>query len=342
MPSERNLGTIPLSATQANEIYWYWFVRVDLPSSDSANPTMIQPKRFTDHPLGDQAINLDGAVKSVTVTAGGSGYATPTVTLSAPPAGGTQATAFATVNAGAITAITLINPGSGYTADPTVTITPGRGQGGTGATATASVTQPASWVTSDGNGLVIDSLDQTDQSVLSVSSMSFANLDYAWTNWVNTAWQNGTTGLRGRPVYIWQVWFDSSNNLYGGIKLYEGQIDNHEIGERAQLALRPYLTTWARFAPWAIPSPLCIYPYKDPLSCQYAGAEPPGQSTCNRTRNDCSLRNHLDHFGGDDSMPAIGSVINWNGIITTNNNAPMIPRTSASPTNSRVRAVRRR
>jgi hypothetical protein len=82
-------------------------------------------------------LSVVSPVASVAVDAGGTGYTTPpTVTLSAPPAGGTQATATATVASGAVTAITLTNPGSGYLSAPTVSFS---GGGGTGATATASI-----------------------------------------------------------------------------------------------------------------------------------------------------------------------------------------------------------
>jgi hypothetical protein len=73
---------------------------------------------------------VPGVLSSIRVTAGGAGYsaAQTTVTISAPPAGGTQATATETVTNGLITAITLTNPGSGYTSIPTVTIA-GNGSG---------------------------------------------------------------------------------------------------------------------------------------------------------------------------------------------------------------------
>ena len=74
-------------------------------------------------------------VISITVTAGGSGYTTvPTVAVTAPPAGGGQATATATILGGAVTAITIVNPGNSYVVAPPVAIT---GGGGTSATATA-------------------------------------------------------------------------------------------------------------------------------------------------------------------------------------------------------------
>lgn len=80
-----------------------------------------------------------GEVSAISVTAGGSGYTTATVSISAPDAMGSgfvTALATATVLAGAVTAITVTNPGSGYVNAPTVTIT----GNGTGATATASLT----------------------------------------------------------------------------------------------------------------------------------------------------------------------------------------------------------
>lgn len=67
-----------------------------------------------------------GAVTSITVVSGGSGYtSTPQVTLSAPDIeGGQQALATATVVNGVVTAITLVsgNEGSGYLNSPIVTI----------------------------------------------------------------------------------------------------------------------------------------------------------------------------------------------------------------------------
>ena len=64
----------------------------------------------------------------VPATTGGAGYSSavpPLVTIGPPnTAGGVQATAFATVVNGAVTAITMLNPGTGYTSAPTVTIAP--------------------------------------------------------------------------------------------------------------------------------------------------------------------------------------------------------------------------
>ena len=72
------------------------------------------------------------ACKTITVTAGGTGYATlPTITISG--GGGNNATATATITAGVVTAITVGDPGTGYTSAPTVTIAPVNGTSSAGA-----------------------------------------------------------------------------------------------------------------------------------------------------------------------------------------------------------------
>ncbi len=71
-----------------------------------------------------------GGVAAVSISNNGAGYATaPTVTFSAPPAGGTTATGTAVINSsGMVTSVTITNSGSGYTSAPTVTFsTPGTG-----------------------------------------------------------------------------------------------------------------------------------------------------------------------------------------------------------------------
>ena len=65
------------------------------------------------------------ASSGIDVTAAGSGYTTSSaVTISAPPTGGIQATAIVkTVDTnGGILTVDILNPGSGYTSTPTVTV----------------------------------------------------------------------------------------------------------------------------------------------------------------------------------------------------------------------------
>ena len=82
------------------------------------------------------------SLASITVVNGGSGYTDPIVTI----AGGGDATATATVDAGVITGITLTNPGSGFTCVPNVKITDSTGMGASAVavldTVAAQVTLP--------------------------------------------------------------------------------------------------------------------------------------------------------------------------------------------------------
>jgi hypothetical protein len=91
---------------------------------------------FCDHATFDA-----GSVLSIAISNSGSGYndGDNTVTIAAPPAGGTQAEATPTIVAGAITGITVTNPGSGYATAPTITITDSNGTPGAGAAATATL-----------------------------------------------------------------------------------------------------------------------------------------------------------------------------------------------------------
>lgn len=78
----------------------------------------------------------DGKVARIDVTAGGSGYvSTPTVTISAPPVGGTTATAIVNMAGTEVASIDITSPGSGYLAAPTVSFS--GGGGGSGAAAVA-------------------------------------------------------------------------------------------------------------------------------------------------------------------------------------------------------------
>ena len=83
--------------------------------------------------------NFDtNSVASATVTAGGSGYTSATVTFAAPSSGIT-ATGTATVSSGAVTAIVITNPGNGYSSAPTATIA------GDGSSATATSVLATDW-----------------------------------------------------------------------------------------------------------------------------------------------------------------------------------------------------
>jgi hypothetical protein len=79
---------------------------------------------------------VSGSVTAIVITDGGENYTAATVTIGAPDdPSGVQATATATVVGDSVDAITITNPGSGYTSAPTVTIA----GDGSGATATATI-----------------------------------------------------------------------------------------------------------------------------------------------------------------------------------------------------------
>lgn len=100
-------------------------------SQQNPSPTIKWALGWSD---GTEAPGVGKGVASVTISAGGTGYTgTPTVTFSAPPAGGTTATGTVTVVGGVITGVVITNPGSGYVTAPTVTFS----GAGTGAAGTA-------------------------------------------------------------------------------------------------------------------------------------------------------------------------------------------------------------
>lgn len=71
-------------------------------------------------------ITTGGRLKDILIDFGGTGYSVaPTISISAPSAGGTQATAVATVTNGVITDIKVTNPGTKYTSAPTITVSSG-------------------------------------------------------------------------------------------------------------------------------------------------------------------------------------------------------------------------
>lgn len=122
----QNLLNDPLNqfSTEAQKILWINMARHRL-AGESQCVRILPPS--------------SGSIDATSVTAGGSGYTSATVTISAPDAMGigfTQATATATITLGAITAINITNAGTGYVNVPTITIT----GDGTGATATATLT----------------------------------------------------------------------------------------------------------------------------------------------------------------------------------------------------------
>ena len=113
-------------------------------SRQDPNPTLKWAVGWSD---GTVAPRYGYGVGAVTVDAAGSGYteSTTTATFSAPEdSDGVTATGVVTVVGGEVTAITITDPGSGYSAAPTVTITDSGS--GTSATATATLASRPTFV----------------------------------------------------------------------------------------------------------------------------------------------------------------------------------------------------
>ena len=128
------------------DLYW---VELESNRENLKNPSAFVETLYTLPERGSDNVGLGGVagdtleyvadrVSSISVTAGGSGYTTaPTVLFSG---GGAwkPAEAIAKISGGAVVDITVTEPGRGYTSAPTITLS---GGGGSGATATASVSQ---------------------------------------------------------------------------------------------------------------------------------------------------------------------------------------------------------
>lgn len=104
--------------------------------------SVTSPTLVTGNGTNSGTINIrqvrQNALASTPVSAAGSGYTSaPTVTIAPPTnsagqplqAGQRQATAVATISAGAVNAINITDPGAGYTAAPVVTLSGGGGSG---------------------------------------------------------------------------------------------------------------------------------------------------------------------------------------------------------------------
>jgi len=87
---------------------------------------------------GDVATRQGGKVRAITISTSGTGYTSATAIVTGPDLGGTLPTMITQVAGGAVTGVTVVDGGSGYSGAPTVTII----GNGSGATATATVSPP--------------------------------------------------------------------------------------------------------------------------------------------------------------------------------------------------------
>lgn len=122
-----------ISAGDAVKFLTNDYMPVEYLTSDdgSAQWDVQQAAKNSGSPSGVQRL------EHIEVTAGGSGYTGGTTTVSISGGGGSGATATVEVSGGAVVSVDLTNEGSGYTSEPTVTISDSSSPSGTGATAKA-------------------------------------------------------------------------------------------------------------------------------------------------------------------------------------------------------------
>lgn len=136
-----------------------------------------------------------GSVTGASITAGGTGYVTPTVSFAG--GGGSGVAATLTVTSGAVTSISFTNLGSGYTSAPTATINPIGG--GTGAAISVGV-------------INVNTYDVLGIGVIWGST----RYQLAWRAWsVFSARLRGWVGQQNRP----EMWA-----AYGENAIYIGQL----------------------------------------------------------------------------------------------------------------------
>ena len=154
-------------------------------------------------------------------------------------------------------------------------------------------------------GFRIGALQQSMDGVLPVSWVEFDNLDYTWTNLAYTP------GLRGVVVSIYFGWFDSSGALVDAYLGYSGKADEHDLSDKCRVSLIPHAPIWTNRILGPDIGESCINTYKDPDTCQYAGAEPGGETTCHKSRKNCDDRSNILNFNGDDLMPSPNTPFQW-------------------------------
>ena len=156
-----------------------------------------------------------GKLKTITVTAGGTGYTSaPTVTITNTGTGApVAAAASATISGGAVTSITITSRGSGYTTPPQITLT---GGGGSGATARAEIYNPHAALVMNGasdcsvrnvrteyawTGLHAPLFAVSSNNTIDTLTVASPNgYGIAWSNGTGNAWNNVTvTGEGASP-----------------------------------------------------------------------------------------------------------------------------------------------
>ena len=198
---------------------------------------------------------VGGAVsQTVTVTNAGANYTyAPIVQISAPPAGGVQATGFCTLSGGAVASVTIVDQGAGYASAPTITFVndPREGLNGTtvGYNAAATTT-----LTGSGTITALLCLDHgtpiayTAGSATSIPTLSFSGgggssaAATAIMNWSvvglqSASYANGTSGITGAQA--WATGIDqptSANSTVLNVAVQAGLVKTRQCSLSAAIS----------------------------------------------------------------------------------------------------------
>jgi hypothetical protein len=183
----------------------------------------------TSQTTGDNATDT-GKIKTITVTAGGSGYTTaPTVVITNVGGGSpTQATATAVITSGAVTAVTIVSRGANFTTAPAITFT---GGGGSGAAARAEIYSPASALMMNGTTncsvrnvrtefawIALHAPGWLDNAANTIDTFTAANTNgygVMWNGGSGNSWNNiAITGEKASPPVTMRtgVWLNNHHN----------------------------------------------------------------------------------------------------------------------------------
>jgi len=146
--------------------------------------------------IPDGVGSTTNAVGSIVITSSGQGYETaPTITIDAPPSGGSQSYATCTVQTSFVSSFVIVNGGSNYTEAPIVTIT---GGGGSGATATAVVDSVAQTVTAV--NIVTRGTGYTSRPTVTITPSTGVYVEFSSTGTLPAPLVAGTAYLAQAPL----------------------------------------------------------------------------------------------------------------------------------------------
>lgn len=148
------------------------------------------------------------------------------------------------------------------------------------------------WVETD---VIVGPIPQSVQDFNVVSWIDFSNVDFSW--------RNRASVIRWSDVLIFVGQFDpAAGTLIDSWKIWQGEADDAILGVRARISLKPEKALWAQRVCWQVPGHTCFNVFKDPLTCQYIGAD----TSCRHDRDDCTGKLNTLHFNIFDLMPRPG------------------------------------